>query len=173
MADDNANGDAGTVSIPGGTPDGDEARGASLISHYVKDLSVENPNAPDVFQWPGQLTFDVQFKAESRQLNEEVHEVTCTYTIAAKTDQGTAYLVELVYGGLVGMRGLNEAETRRFLFAETPRMVFPSIRLILGQVTRDAGFPPMVLEPIDFIGLYEQQQDKAAPAAGTPPAGNA
>jgi preprotein translocase subunit SecB len=164
----------GTVTSDSSALNGASGPQAGLISQYVKDLSVENPNAPDSFQWPSQLSFDVQFRAESRQLNEEVHEMLCTYTIAAKAEQGTAYLVELAYGALVGLRGLDEEQTRRFLFADTPRIVFPNIRLILGNVIRDAGFPPLVLEPIDFAGLYDQQsQDPGFGAAMPPPEGNA
>lgn len=140
---------------------------AGLISQYVKDLSVENPNAPAVYQWPGQLSFNVNFKAEADQLNDEVHEVICTYNITAKSEQGTAYIVELAYAALVGVRGLDEADLRRFLFAETPRMVFPAVHLILGNVTRDAGFPPMMMEPIDFLTLYDQQSKGEGAEAGS------
>jgi len=161
MADDN-----GTITSQDPALNGAMGPQAGIISHYVKDMSVENPNAPDVFQWPGQFNFDIQFRAESRQLNEEVHEVLCTYNITAKADQGTAYIIELTYAALVGIRGLGEEQIRRFLFAETPRIVFPSIRLVLGNATRDAGFPPLVLEPIDFIGLYEQQGANIEPAPG-------
>jgi preprotein translocase subunit SecB len=164
----------GTVTSQNPLLNGASGPQAGLISQYVKDLSVENPNAPESFQWPGQLSFDVQFRAESRQLNEEVHEMICTYTIAAKAEQGTAYLVELAHGALVGIRGMDEEQTRRFLFADTPRMVFPTIRLILGNVIRDAGFPPLVLEPIDFESLYEQQSQDPNFGAPMPPAeGNA
>ena len=160
----------GTVSSSNPMLNGASGPQAGLISQYVKDLSVENPNAPDSFQWPGQLAFDVQFRAESRQLNEEVHEMICTYTIAAKAEQGTAYLVELAYGALVGIRSMDEEQVRRFLFSDTPRMVFPTIRLILGNVIRDAGFPPLVLEPIDFAALYEQQSQDPNFGAPMPPA---
>ena len=105
----------GTVNSQNPALNGASGPQAGLISQYVKDLSVENPNAPDSFQWPGQLSFDVQFRAESRQLSEEVHEMVCTYTIAAKAEQGTAYLVELAYGALVGIRGMDEEQVRRFL----------------------------------------------------------
>ncbi|WP_373489427.1 protein-export chaperone SecB [Blastomonas sp.] len=164
----------GTVTSQNPGLNGSGGPQAGMISQYIKDLSVENPNAPDSYQWPGQLNFDVQFRAESRQLNDEVHEMLCTYTIAAKCEQGTAYLVELAYGALVGLRGLDEEQTRRFLFAETPRLVFPTIRLILGNAIRDAGFPPLVLEPIDFNALYEQQAQDPNFGAPVPPAeGNA
>lgn len=172
MADENGNeaenGNNVTSSLNGtGGPQ------AGLISQYVKDLSVENPNAPAVYQWPGQLKFDVQFKAEAQQLNDEVHEVINTYNITATGDEGTAYIVELEYCALVGARGLGEEELRRFLFGETPRLVFPSVRLILGNLTRDAGFPPMVLESIDFIALYDQQKAAGNEPTNTPPSGNA
>jgi len=172
MADENGtDADNGTVTTSGLNGSGGPQTG--LISHYVKDLSVENPNAPAVYQWPGQLKFDVQFKAEAQQINDEVHEVINTYNITASGEEGTAYIVELVYSALVGARGLNEEDLRRFLFGETPRLVFPSVRLILGNLTRDAGFAPMVLENIDFIALYDQQKASGNAPTDVPPTGNA
>jgi preprotein translocase subunit SecB len=149
-----------------------------IISQYVKDLSVENPSAPDSFQWQDPPQVDVQFNIGSRSLSAEVHEVELKITIASKHEGGTAFVVELAYAGLVGMRNLSDEQAHPFLFAEAPRILFPFARRIVADAVRDAGYPPLMLEPIDFNGLYLQQlaqrQSEEQGATGeAPPIGNA
>ena len=130
---------------------------AGIITQYVKDLSVENPNAPDVFSWEEQPKIDVQFNIGAEKVNEEVHEVELKINLTATGDKGNAYLVELAYCGLVGLRNLPDDAAHAFLFAEAPRILFPFARRIVADAVRDAGFQPMMLDPIDFNGLYAQQ----------------
>ncbi|ALE15568.1 Protein export cytoplasm chaperone protein [Altererythrobacter epoxidivorans] len=157
----------------------DTTPSAGIITQYVKDMSVENPNAPTCFQWTEQPQIDVQFNIGAVQVNNEVHEVELKINLDAATSQGKSYLVELVYCGLVGVRNLGEDQTHAFLYAEAPRLLFPFARRVLADAVRDAGFPPMMLDPIDFNGLYLQQlqakrEGEAAEGAGdTPPAGEA
>jgi preprotein translocase subunit SecB len=172
----NLDGDGG----PGNAGNGaDTAPAVGIISQYVKDLSVENPHAPDSFQWQDTPQVDVQFNIGSRNLNPEVHEVELKITVTSKHEGGTGFLVELAYCGLVGMRNLSDDQAHPFLFAETPRLLFPFARRIVADAIRDAGYPPMMLEPIDFNGLYMQQlaqreQERGADGdAGIAPVGNA
>ncbi len=154
----------------------DNQPAAGLITQYVKDLSVENPNAPDVYQWQDQPQIDVQFNIGAEQVNENVHEITLKVNIDAKTEQGSAYLVELAYCGLIGVRNLPEDQTHAFLFAEAPRLLFPFARRVVADAVRDAGFPPLLMDPIDFNGLYLQQlarKQQEEAAAGGAPAGEA
>jgi preprotein translocase subunit SecB len=151
---------------------------AGIISQYVKDLSVENPNAPESFSWQDAPALDVQFNIAARAVQDDVHEVELKVQISAKAQAGTQYLVELSYCGLVGMRNLEETQAHAFLFAEAPRILFPFARRVVADAVRDAGFAPIMLEPIDFNGLYFQQlAEQAARAeanAGMPePQGNA
>ena len=150
---------------------------AGIISQYVKDLSVENPNAPESFQWQDPPQVDIQFNIAARAINAEVHEVELKVVLTAKAQAGTAYIVDLSYCGLIGMRNLEEAQAHAFTYAEAPRILFPFARRILADAVRDAGFPPMMLEPIDFNGLYVQQlqaqAQQEADAAQGEPAGNA
>lgn len=152
----------------------DTAPSAGIIAQYVKDLSVENPNSPDCFQWQDAPQLDVQFNIQARAINAEVQEVELKIQINSKNDAGTAYIVDLSYCGLVGMRNLDEGQMHAFIYAEAPRILFPFARQIVADAVRNAGFQPLMLEPIDFNGLYiqqlaAQQQD----AAGQPVAGNA
>jgi preprotein translocase subunit SecB len=146
----------------------DTSPAAGLISQYVKDLSVENPNAPKSFQWQDPPQLDIQFNIGSRAVEGEVHEVELKLVVTAKAQAGTAYVVDLAYCGLIGMRNLEDAQMHAFLYAEAPRLLFPFARRVLADAVRDAGYPPLVLEPIDFNGLYLQQLAAQADAQGTP-----
>lgn len=130
---------------------------AGIISQYIKDLSVENPNAPASFQWQEQPQIDVQFNIAAQPIDGEVHEVILKIETSAKTEAGTAYVVDLSYAALVGMRNLDDNNAHAFLFAEAPRILFPFARRIVADAVRDAGFAPLMLDPIDFNGLYIQQ----------------
>jgi preprotein translocase subunit SecB len=143
---------------PNGNGNGaDTAPVAGIITQYVKDLSVENPKAPDSFAWTDAPELDVQFNIAANQLNDEVQEVTLKISVSAKMSQGTAYIVELSYCGLVGMRNMEEDQKHAFTYAEAPRFLFPFARRVIADATRDAGFAPLVLDPIDFGAVYMQQ----------------
>ncbi len=154
----------------------DNQPSAGIISQYVKDLSVENPNAPSCYQWEDSPQVDVQFNIASSQVNEEVHEVELKVNVTAKGEKGEFYLVELAYAGLIGLRNIPEEQAHAFLFAEAPRLLFPFLRRVVADAVQDAGFPPLQLDPVDFNGLYVQQmqakrqQEAAAGAGETPPA---
>jgi preprotein translocase subunit SecB len=149
---------------------------AGIISQYVKDLSVENPNAPQSYNWTSTPNIDLQFNIGAQQVNEEIHEVELKIVVTAKADEGSVYLIELSYCGLVGMRNMADPQVHMFLYAEAPRILFPFARRIVADATRDAGFQPLMLDPIDFNGLYVAQLQRKVEeeaAAGGPPAGNA
>ncbi len=158
----------------GPVPNGEDTTPtAGLISQYIKDLSVENPNAPLVYQWADAPQLDVQFNISAKPVEAEVHEIELKIRVNAKAEAGTAYIVDLVYCGLIGMRHLDEPSMHAFMFAEAPRQLFPFARRVVADAVRDAGFAPLLLEPIDFTGLYMQQLGAQAEAANTAPAGNA
>ena len=135
----------------------DTAPAAGIISQYVKDLSVEAPNAPDAFQWQDPPQIDVQFNISARQLSEEVSEVALKIDITSKCEAGTAFIVDLSYCGLIGMRNMEDQHKHAFTYAEAPRILFPFARNVIANAVRDAGFPPLLLEPVDFNGIYMQQ----------------
>ena len=152
---------------------------AGVVQQYIKDLSVENPNAPDSFQWPGQPDIDVQFNIASVRVNDELHEVELKVSVSARAEQGTIYAVELSYCGLIGMRNMPDDQSHAFLYAEAPRFLFPFARQVIAEAVRDAGYAPLMLDPIDFQGLYLQQlqqryteQQNVDGAEGDSPVGN-
>jgi preprotein translocase subunit SecB len=145
---------------------------AGIISQYIKDLSVESPNSPECFQWQDAPELDIQFNISAKPVSAEVHEVELKIQVTAKAEAGTIYIIELAYAALIGMRNLPDAQAHAFTYAEAPRIIFPYARRIISDAVRDAGFPPVMLEPIDFNGLYMQQFAEHK-AAGGVPAGNA
>jgi len=149
----------------------DTAPVAGIISQYVKDLSVENPKAPESFGWTDAPELDVQFNIAANAVSDEVQEVTLKISVAAKTSHGTAYIVDLSYCGLVGMRNMAEDQKHAFAFAEAPRFLFPFARRVIAYATRPAGFPPLFLDPIDFGAVYMQQLQARQQEQGfeTPP----
>jgi len=128
-----------------------------ILAQYIKDLSFENPNAPAVYQWQGQPQMDVQFNIGASAVGQDVHEVALKIEIAAKANEGTAFQLDLLYGGLFALKNLPEEQVQAFLLAEAPRILFPFARRIIADATLDAGFPPLLLDPIDFAGLYMQR----------------
>ena len=128
-----------------------------IITQYVKDLSVENPNAPESFQWQDPPQIDVQFNIVANPVGEDLHEVELKTVITSKAQAGTAFVIDLSYCGLIGIRNVDPAQAHAFLYAEAPRILFPFARQIVADAVRNAGFPQLMLEPIDFNGLYVQQ----------------
>jgi len=150
----------------------DDLPQVGLIAQYVKDLSFENPNAPNVYSWQSQPNIDVQFNIGADKVADDVHEVGLKITVRAVSDQGTAFAAELVYAGLFGIRNIPDEQIAPFLYAEAPRLLFPFARRVLADAVRDGGFPPLLLDPIDFSGLYAQQV-QAQVSAQAVPAGEA
>jgi preprotein translocase subunit SecB len=136
----------------------DNAPAAGMISQYVKDLSFENPNAPAIFQQQTAPGIDVQFNIGTAQVGEEVHEVTLKIDVRAEVEGQVAFIVDLSYAGLFGFRNVPTEQIQPFMLAEAPRLLFPFARRVLADTVRDGGFPPLLLEPIDFGALYMQQQ---------------
>ncbi len=142
-----------------------------ILAQYVKDLSFENPNAPAVFQWQGQPQMDVQVNIGVQGVGQDVHEVVLKIEVEAKGEQGVAFRVELVYAGLFALRNIPEEQLQPFLLAEAPRLIFPFARRTIADAVIDGGFPPLLLDPIDFAGLYmqsaaQQQADLTGGQAG-------
>lgn len=146
----------------------DELPQVGVLSQYVKDLSFENPNAPAVYQWQGQPNIDVQFNIGSQPVADGVFEVALKIDVSAKaSDQQIAFVIELLYAGLFALRNISEEQLQPFLLAEAPRILFPFARRIISDAVLDGGFPPLMLDPIDFAALYmHQAAQRQAEATG-------
>lgn len=128
-----------------------------VLTQYVKDLSVESPNSPAVFQWETQPQVDVQFGINAEKVSDEVHEVVLKVNVGARSDNGVHFLIDLSYAGLFGLRNLPEDSVGPFLLVEAPRLLFPFVRQVIAESVQNVGFPPLLLEPIDFGAVFMQQ----------------
>ena len=149
-----------------------EAPQVAALAQYVKDLSVENPSAPQVFQWQEQPQLDVQFNIAVNKIADEVHEVVLKIDASARSQSGVHFVLDLSYAGIFGLRNLPEEQLPAFLLVEAPRLLFPFARQVVASSTQDAGFPPLMLDPIDFAGIYMAQVQAAQgqPQDGEQPA---
>jgi len=120
-------------------------------------LSFENPNAPAIYQNETPPEINVQFDIGANQVGEEVHEVVLKIEVRATSNGQTAFITELSYAGLFGLRNIPAEHVQPFLLGEGPRLLFPFARRVVSDAIRDGGFPPLVLEPIDFNALFLQQ----------------
>jgi preprotein translocase subunit SecB len=136
---------------------GDNLPQVGIISQYVKDLSFENPNSPAVYQWQTQPNIEVDFNIGAAKLNDEIHEVSLRIEVRARAAEQTAFVVDLLYAGLVGMRNVPEEQIQPYMLAEVPRLLFPFARQIVNDTVQGGGFPNLLLDPIDFHALYLQR----------------
>jgi len=164
-----------------GTP---ETPAATTIAQYIKDLSAESPSAPQVFQWQTQPSLDVQFGINGGKVADDVHEVILKIDVAAKSDSGTHFIIDLSYAGLFAFRNIPDESLPPFLLIEAPRLLFPFARQIVADAVQNLGFPPVLLDPIDFSQAYMAQMQAQADAQaaqvegqpggdGEPPVGHA
>src|SRR5438270_413693 len=133
----------------------------SIFAQYVKDLSVENPSAPEVYSWQVQPSLDVQFNLNVQGAGEGVHEVTLKFDISARSDNGVHFVIDLSYAGLFGIRNVPEESLPPFLLIEAPRLLFPFARQVIAEAVANTGFPPLLLDPIDFASAYMAQVEAA------------
>jgi preprotein translocase subunit SecB len=140
-----------------GSGEANDGPQAATLAQYIKDLSIENPNSPQVYQWQEQPRVDVQFNIDVARVSDEVHEVVIKLEVSARSDSGVQFLVELSYAGLFGLRNFPEEAMGPFLLVEAPRLLFPFARQIMADATQNTGFPPLLLDGIDFGAAYIAQ----------------
>jgi preprotein translocase subunit SecB len=150
-----------------GSGEANEGPQAATLAQYIKDLSIENPNSPQVYQWQETPRVDVQFNINVDRVSDEVHEVVIKLEVSARSDSGVQFLVELSYAGLFGLRNFPEEALGPFLLVEAPRLLFPFARQIMADATQNTGFPPLLLDGIDFGAAYMSQLQAQAQQAQT------
>lgn len=144
-----------------------------IIHQYLKDLSFESPEAPDSLrQGLPQPEVEVSVDVNARRLGDDQYEVELACNATSSRDGKPVFVVESNYAGLFVIQNLNEEQLEGALLIEAPRLLLPFVRQIIANATRDGGFPPLLLEPLDFASMYRMQKERAA-AAGSPPVGNA
>lgn len=141
----------------------------TLERFYLKDLSFESPRSPQVFAQPWKPKVHVDLNSRTSTLEEDRYEVALTITVHTRNDEEeTGYIVEVQYGGVFRIAGLEEAQLKRVLSTLCPNSLFPYIRETIDSVVVRGGFPALCLAPINFDALYDraQQENADGPAMG-------
>lgn len=128
---------------------------------YVKDVSFELPNAPQIFQEDGQVEIKLNLAQKVEDLADGVHEVVLTVTVTATLDEKTAYLAEVQQAGIFAIAGLPEQGKHAALNTLCPHTLFPYARRVITDLVAEGGFPPLVLQPINFDQIYAQRMQEA------------
>jgi len=167
----NDKGDGGGAAGAGAaseTPQAGAKAGPTLnvLAQYVKDLSFENPNAPRSLATSGKNpNIQININVNARALSESDYEVELMLEAKAAADEKVVFNVELTYAGIFRVENVPKDSLQPIMLIECPRILFPFARQIVASASRDGGFPPLMVDPIDFAALYRQraaeQQSKA------------
>lgn len=137
----------------------------SIQKLYVKDVSFETPNSPDIFRYKWEPKVEFNLSSSAQQLQDGLFEVSLTVTLTAKLDEKTAYLVEVCQAGIFSLLGFGEGEMGPLLGSYCPNVLFPYAREAVSDLVNKGGFPPMLLAPVNFDALYmqhvQQMQEQA------------
>jgi len=147
----------------------------SVRAQYLKDLSFENPRAPASFQDNGQQPqFQVDVNVNAAGTGDHVFEVELSVSARASRGDLTAFVIEATYAGLFEIRNVPAEHLEPIILVECPRILFPFMRQIVSDATRNGNFPPLMLEPIDFFAIYQRNKmQQAAQTAQQPATANA
>ena len=156
-----------TTSNGAGAQDQQSGPRLSILTQYVKDLSFENPKAPFGLQPnQGRPEIQIQVDVNVRQIAEEQYEVLLELNCEAKAADASVFLLELTYGGVFALANIPADSMQPLLLIECPRLLFPFARRIVSDATRDGGFPPLMIDPIDFVSLYRRRVEAAQQEQG-------
>jgi preprotein translocase subunit SecB len=129
----------------------------NLIGQYIRDMSFENPGAPGSIMLGGpNPTFNVGINVGVKKQADDVYAVEITLNAKAEREKNVLFNVELIYGGVFRMKNIPENQLAPLLLVECPRLIFPFARQVLASVTQQGGFPPLMMEPVDFNAIYLQ-----------------
>lgn len=152
MATNENNQSAGATSGNGAQPT------LNVLAQYVKDLSFESPGAPNSLRGRDQAPgININVNVNANPLSEKEFDVNLSLNARAGFEKDVLFNVELVYGGVFRIEGFPQEHMLPLLFIECPRLLFPFARQIIADATRNGGFPPLMLDPIDFAQMFQQK----------------
>src|SRR6218665_2583724 len=138
-------------------PQAGPAPSMNLVGQYVRDLSFENPGAPgSIMAGGGNPAFNVSISVGVKKQSDDLYAVELNLKAKANREETLLFNVELVYGGVFRLKNIPEAQLSGLLMVECPRLIFPFARQVLANVTQQGGFPPLMMEPVDFMAIYRQ-----------------
>jgi preprotein translocase subunit SecB len=137
----------------------------NMLGQYIRDLSFESPGAPgSIMLASGNPTFGINMDVEVKKQADDVYAVELKLAAKADRNESVLFAVELVYGGVFRIRNVPEAQLQPLLMIECPRLIFPFARQVLASITQQGGFPPVMMEPVDFGQFYVQKMQALAAA---------
>ena len=139
-----------------------------LVVHaqYIKDFSFENPNAPKVLiENLGQPDVEINVSVAAKLISDNQYEVLLNLGATAVANKSPIFLVDLTYAGLVSPQGVTEDDINPLIMIEAPRLLFPFARALISDATRDGGFMPLNIQPVDFVAVYQHNLSQQAAAA--------
>lgn len=135
----------------------------SVKGQYIKDLSFENPHAPQsLLAANAKPAIDVNVNLKAQKLQEDIYEMTLHIGARAMAENSTLFLVELAYAGIFQIANIPQERIEPLILIDCPFVLFPFARRVIADITRDGGFPPLMLDPIDFHSLYLQNKEREA-----------
>jgi preprotein translocase subunit SecB len=130
----------------------------NVLAQYIKDLSFENPNAPrSLGNQKGGSQINLTVNVNGKPLTDADYEVELSIEGGAGEGPGTLFKFELLYGAVLRLVGIPKDSVHAVVMIEGPRLLFPFARQIIAEVTRNGGFPPLMIDPIDFVALYRNR----------------
>ena len=156
---------ADNASIQSSSDDTNTTRQIIVHAQYIKDLSFENPNAPRVLiEATSQPDVEITVNVGAQLLTDNQYEVTLNLAAKAKANDTALFLVDLTYAGLVSPQGTPNDEINALIMIEAPRLLFPFARAIISDCTRNGGFMPLNIQPVDFVAVYHHNLAQQASA---------
>ena len=144
----------------------DETPVFNIQRMYLKDLSLEQPNSPQILLEQGQPQVDINLQMGADSVADGVYEITVTATVTAKVKERTLFLVEAKQAGIFEIRNVPQDQLQGIVSIVCPQMVYPYLRAIVSDVCTRAGFPPILLTEVNFQAMFESQQAQAGQANG-------
>jgi preprotein translocase subunit SecB len=134
----------------------------NVLAQFVKDFSFENPNAPDILAKPpqGQPQINIQVNVNARQLGDTDYEVDLQLEAKAGEGKGLLFTTDITYSGIFRIQNVPADSLQPVVMIECPRLLFPFARQIIADATRNGGYPPLMIDPIDFVSLYRQRAEQ-------------
>jgi preprotein translocase subunit SecB len=158
MADETDKTNDGETAAAGATPGNGKSPQLSILTQYVKDLSFESPGAPLTLRQRDKApAINININVNANPMSETDYDVVLTLNATAKDDDKVLFNVELIYGGVFRVDGFPKEHTLPVVFIECPRMLFPFARQIVAECTRNGGFPPLMIDPVDFARMFQQR----------------
>jgi preprotein translocase subunit SecB len=138
---------------------------AQVVGQFVKDLSFENPNVEKFLSAPSDApNIKLEINVAAKRLQDDLFESAIDFKATASVKDGTIYHLEIVYAGIFRLRNVPNEMLEPFLVINCPRLIFPFLRRLVADLTREGGYPPLLLDPIDFAQLYMRRKNELAAA---------